>query len=261
MSVARSDEHARRRLGAVALVLLGAAIVSGCSTTQDEAARLQLNSARIRAESHEVVHSAGHRLRVSRVSLLSSAHGSAFVVQVHNPGGASIADLPISIGIRGSHGRRVTVNAKSSPADELTAYFDAHLPAVAAGANLTWVYTTKRSFAHGARPFALVGGRPSPAVSSAGKGRPPVIQARVVSRKSTGAGRGSVQISLRNTSSVPQYQLGIYAVGRHGARPVAAGELTVPHLGSHKTQSLSIPVIGSLAHAQLELAAVPTIDQ
>jgi hypothetical protein len=260
MSVARSDETRRRRLGAVALVLLGAAIVSGCSTTQDEAARLQLNSARIRtAEHHTVVRSAGDRLRVNRVSLVSSPHGSAFVVEVRNPGAASVADLPISVGIRGRHHAQVAVNAKPG-ADELTDYFDAHLPAVPAGASLTWVYSTKRSFAHGARPFALVGGRPSPAVSSAGKGRPPVISARVVKPVSLGDGRGRVRISLHNTSSVPQYQLGIYAVGRRGARPVAAGELTVPHLGSHKTQSLSIPVIGSLAHAQVELAAVPTID-
>jgi hypothetical protein len=247
----------RRRLGAVALVLLGAAIVSGCSTTQDEAARLQLNSARIRvAEKRTVVHSAGHRVRVSRVSLVSSVDGSAFVVEVRNTGTASVADLPISVGVRG----RVPVNAKPDPADELTAYPEAHLPAVPAGASLTWVYATKHSFAHGARPFALVGERPSPAVTAAGKGRPPVISARVVKQVSLGDGHGEVRVSLHNTSTVPQYQLGIYAVGRRAGDPVAAGELTVPHLGSHKTQSLSVPVIGSLAHAQFELAAVPTID-
>jgi hypothetical protein len=48
------------------LLLIAGAAVSGCSTTQDEAARLQLNSARIRAaEVRTVVRTAGARLRVT----------------------------------------------------------------------------------------------------------------------------------------------------------------------------------------------------
>jgi hypothetical protein len=258
--VARSDDALRRRLGLVALGIAGAAVVSGCSTTQDEAARLQLNAARIRAaEKHAVVRTAGHRLRVDRVSLVSSGHGSAFVVSVRNPGQASVADLPITVGVHQSGRGAVAVNRHSS--DVLESYYDAHLPQVAAGQSVTWVYATPRSFPHGARPFARVGGRPSPAVTRVGEGTPPVLDVTLLSQHAQGAGRGQVRISLHNTSTVPQYQLRIYAVARAGARTVAGGEQTVPELGSHATQTVTVPVVGSLAHARVQLAAIPTINQ
>jgi hypothetical protein len=259
--VARSDDRTgRRRLYGLAGLLTAVAAVSGCSTTQDEAARLQLNSARIRAsERHTVVHTAGRRLRVEHVSLISGPHGgSAFVVEVRNPGPRAIGDLPISIGVRRRHHARIDVNAHS--AQELS-YFASHLPTVGAGDSLTWVYTTNRSLPRGARPFALVGDRPSPAVTRVGAGTPPVIAARVLSRSPAGHGRSRLKISLHNTTTVPQYQLQVYAVGRRGDRALAAGALTVPHLGSHRTETASLPVIGPLAHVHLELAVHPTTFQ
>jgi hypothetical protein len=244
----------------VVLGIAGAAVVSGCSTTQDEAARLQLNASRIRAaEKGAVVRTAGHRVRVDRVWLVSTGHGSAFVVSVRNPADASVADLPITVGVRDAGRGPVAVNTHSS--DLLESYYDAHLPQVAAGGSVTWVYATGESFPRGARPFARVGGRPSPAVTRVGEGTPPVLDVTVLSRHAQGAGRGQVRISLHNTSTVPQYQLRIYAVAHAGARTVAAGELTVPHLGSHATQTLSVPVVGSLAHTRLQLTAIPTLNR
>jgi hypothetical protein len=239
------------------LLLIAGAGVSGCSTTQDEAARLQLNSARIRAaEVRTVVHTAGARLRVSRLSAISDSRGTAFVVHVRNAGDRAIADLPISIGVREPRRGRVYLNATSS--QELS-YFGSHLPTVAAGQSLTWIYTTPHAIGRRARPFALVGDRPDPAVTRAGEGTSPVIRARTLSTTSAGGGGSRLRISLHNTSSVPQYQLQVYAVGLRGRRAVAAGELTVPHLGSHRTESLTLPIIGPLAHVRLELAAVATI--
>jgi hypothetical protein len=258
--VARSDDATGRRrltfLGALLIVGVG---VSGCSTTQDEAARLQLNAARIRsAETRTVVRVAGHRLRVARLSVLSDSRGSAFVVQLRNLGDQAVADLPISVGVREPHRGRVFLNATSS--QELS-YFDAHVPTVAAGRMLNWVYTTSRSVGRHAQPFALVGDRPSPVPTRADEGTPPIIRTRVLSRESAGGGQSRLRLSLRNTSSVPQYQLQVYAIGIRGRRAVAAGELTVPHLGSHRTEALTFSVIGPLTHVRLELAAVPTIFQ
>jgi hypothetical protein len=241
------------------LLLIAGAAVSGCSTTQDEAARLQLNSARIRAaEVRTVVRTAGARLRVTRLSVLSDSRGTAFVVQVRNAGARAVADLPISIGVREPHRGRVYLNATSS--QELS-YFDSHLPAVAAGQSLTWVYTINRTFGRPTQPFALVGDTSTPVVTRAGEGTPPVIHVRAISRMAAAGGGSRLRVSLHNTSSVPQYQLPVFAVGVRGRREVAAGELTVPHLGSHRTESLTFSVIGPLAHVRLELAATPTIAQ
>jgi hypothetical protein len=260
--VARSDDvrRGRRWLGAGLVVGL-AAVVSGCATTQDEAARLQLNSARIRvAETHTVVRTPGRRVRVTRVSLVSSGRGSAIVVAVHNPGTAAIGDLPISVGVREPHRGRVALNSRPGANPELT-YYSSHLPTVPAGGSLTWVYSTSHRLSRGAHPYALVGDRPAPAVTRTGSGRPPQIEARLVSHRATGPGAGRLQISLHNPTSVPQYQLQVYAVGRRAGREVAAGAVTVPHLGSHRTEAFALPVIGRLAHASLELSAVSTIDQ
>ena len=179
-------------------------------------------------------------------------------MRVRNPGDRAVADLPISIGLREPHRGRVYLNAISS--QELS-YFDSHLPSVAAGQSLTWVYTTPRRFDHPIRPFALVGATPAPVVTRAGEGTPPVIHVHALASRSQGGGESRVRISLHNSSSVPQYQLPVYSLGIRGRREVTAGEVTVPHLGSHRTESLTFSVIGPLAHVRLELTAVPTTFQ
>ena len=71
-----------------------------------------------------------------------------------------MSDLPISVGVRVNGKRPIYLN-RQSPAE--LSYFAAHLPVVAAGGTLTWVYTTDRRLPGHARPFALVGGtRPTP---------------------------------------------------------------------------------------------------
>ncbi|MGO9885209.1 MAG: hypothetical protein ACLPV4_19610, partial [Solirubrobacteraceae bacterium] len=111
--------------GTLALVAVGC-LVAGCSTTMEEAARLQLNSARIRvSETGTRVTVAGHAVRVSRVSLVSGPAATAFVVVVRNESHTQVSDLPISVGVRTGRGRLVYFNAR--PGFEYS-YFDAHLP-------------------------------------------------------------------------------------------------------------------------------------
>jgi hypothetical protein len=243
MSPARSASS----LGAGLVI---AAALTGCATTMQEAARLQLNAARIRAsEVATHVRSAGAAVQIVRVARVSAAGRTAFIVEIRNPGRRAIADLPISVGVRAGHGRRIDVNALS-PAED--SYFDAHLPGIGAGDTLTWVYTTPRRLPRGARPFALVGARPDPPVTAAGS--VPVVRVR------TGATRGSrLAVTLRNLSSVPQYQLQVYAVARSGRRYLGAGHLTVPHLGSQSTETVRVPFVGTLGGAPPAVEARPTI--
>jgi hypothetical protein len=237
------------------LAAMGAVVtLAGCATTQDEAARLQLNSARIRAaEQKTVVRSAGSAVAVSAVSLLSSPGAHTFVVTVHNRQSSAVTDLPISVGVSSRGHRRVDLNAHST--QELS-YYDSHLPRIAAGSSLTWVFTTTTKLPSGAHPFALVGARPSPAASAGVTA--PTIAARVTSTQRTRNG-ALLEVTLRNSSTIPQYQMPIYAVAERGGRFVAAGELIVPHLGSQKTLSVRVPVRGLLSDARLNVAALPAI--
>jgi hypothetical protein len=230
--------------------------LAGCATTQDEAARLQLNSSRIRtSELPTIVRSAGSAVAVSDVSMISTPGTHTFVVTVRNSRASAVTDLPISVGVSVRGHRRIYLNSRSG--QELTAYFDAHLPRIAANSSLTWVFDTTRSLPPKSRPFALVGARPSPAVGESSTA--PTIGAHITGTQAASRGREWLELTLHNGSSVPQYQLPVYAVARRGRRTVAAGDLIVPHLGTHKSLSLRLPIQGSLQHARLDVAALPTI--
>jgi hypothetical protein len=242
-------------VGAAGVVAAAGAVVAGCSTTQQEATRLQLNSARIRAsEVPTRVTAAGHTVQVTRVALVPGQSGTAFVVQIHNPAARAVSDLPISVGVRAGHKSRF-LNAQS-PSE--FSYYDAHLPVIAAGGTLTWVYATGRRLPAHALPFATVGAVPS--LPSPRTVRLPMIRASVSPASAQAAlARSPLAIALHNESSIPQYQLQIYAYARHGNRYVAAGTVTVPHLGSQAHQTTQLALLGDLTNAHLEIEALPTI--
>ncbi|HEY5189268.1 MAG TPA: hypothetical protein VII87_09560 [Solirubrobacteraceae bacterium] len=256
--MARSASHrtrATRVFGAAAVAALAGAIVAGCSTTQEEAARLQLNSARIRASQAPTrVTVAGNTVQVARLALVPGRSGTAFVVQVHNPGTRAVSDLPISVGVREGHKRRfLNVQSQSE-----FSYYEAHLPVIAAGATLTWVYASGRRLSRHARPFVAIGAAPS--VPSPRTARLPVIRASVSRPTAAGAAaRSPLAIVLHNESAIPQYQLQIYAYAEQGHRYVAAGNVTVAHLGSLARQTATLPLLGDPINARLEVEALPTI--
>ena len=256
--MARSaSQRATRGLGAVALIVAAAGL-GGCATTQQEASRLQLNSARIRAsEIPTRVAVSGKTVRITRVALVPGRGGTAFVVQVHNAGARPVSDLPISVGVRVGHRPPRYLNVKS-PSE--FSYFDAHLPAVAAGGTLTWVYATARRLPGRARPFAMVGAVPS--VTAKPAGHLPVILAGVapaLGHDAANASGSGLAVVLHNLSAIPQYQLQVYAYALSGDRYVAAGNLTVLHLGSQARQTSKVALLGRVNHARLQIEALPTI--
>lgn len=258
---ASSQTHGGALVSLVALVAAGS--LAGCSTTQQEAARLQLNAARIRAgEAGTRVTVPGRTVRVTRVALVAGGGQTAFVVEVRNPAPRAVSDLPISVGVRVAGRPAIYLNTQSGLE---YFYFDAHLPAVPAKGTLTWVYIADRRLPAGATPFAVVGGEPSPP-AAAGPGRLPVIRATVhVPARPPSAGptsrTASLTVTLRNLSSVPQYQLPVYAVAQIAGRYVAAGNLTVVHLGSQSTKTLQLDLLGNLDDAPVQVEALPTIFQ
>jgi hypothetical protein len=249
--VARSVRCSKRATGVGCTVVAAGIAVAGCATTQQEAVRLRLNSARIRVSQHPTkVKVAGRALRVKNVALVRGRSGSAIVVRLHNPGRRTVSDLPISVGIRKGAVRQRPLNARST--SELS-YFDAHVPVIAPGRTVTWVYATSRHVPAGARPYAVVGARPSvraPRVSAA-----PVINA-IAAGAPTGA---HVAVTLHSQTSIPQYQLQVYAVARHGRRYVVAGALTVPHLGGGGTHTVQVPLLGPPGQGRLRLEALPAM--
>lgn len=245
-----SDHGSTARI-ALAVALGGTAVaLTGCATTQERAARLRLNADRIRASQTSTrVTASRSRLIVTGLAVVAAGRRAAFAVTVHNPTRAAVSDLPISVGYRRGQ-RRTYLNADSDGA-----YFAAHLPAIAAGHSLTWVYAAARAVPHGARPFALVGGRS--AVPHSVRSHPPRIE--VAARP--GRPGAPLVATVRNLSSIPQYQLPIYAVARRGRRTVAAGTTTVAELGGGARRTVRLRLLGRHAIRDVRLQAPATILQ
>jgi hypothetical protein len=230
-------------------VLAAAGGLTGCVSTQQKAARLRVNSERILASQNTTrVTAAGGAVNVERIALVRSGRRTAFAVTVENPGPDPVSDLPISVGYHLGRGRPIYLNTGSDGG-----YFDAHLPAVAARGSLIWVYTAGRELPPRARPFAVVGARPSvrgTAVTSA-----PAIRAAA----RDGDGRNPVQVAVRNLSGVPQFQLPVYVIAQRDGRTVAAGNASVPELAGGASQTLRLQLVGRTARSQVAVEAPPTI--
>ncbi len=229
--------------------VLALTALAGCATTQQEATRLQLNSARIRASQFAVrVHRRNPDVRVATVQLLQGKNRTAVVVRLRNLAGRALTDLPVSVGVVAPHGVKRLLNAKAG-----IDYFDTHLSAIGPRAQLNWVFTTHGTLPAHARPFAYVG-LPTPGFSSA-QGLP-LISARADAGADTGR---LLRMTVRNGSGVPQYQLQVYATvgGRHGY--LAAGKATIAHLATGASTSLEMTLLGNATKATPALQAPPTI--
>jgi hypothetical protein len=241
------------RCVAVATGALALAVpLAGCTTTQHEAQRVQLDSARLRAALKSTrVTAANATVEPTSVATVTAGGRTAFVITVRNGGRKAVTDLPISVGYERADGTRAFLNAAVN-----LNYFQAHLPMIAAGSSLTWVYTvSSHALPPRARLFAVVGRRPAP----------PALLTETNIRIQLHVGHvtasNSVTVHLDNPSGAPQYQLQVYAYARQGSRYVAAGNLTVADLGAGSRQRVKVPLVSVVPSANLHVEAIPTILQ
>lgn len=242
----------RPRIGTAIVATLALGTLAGCATTQQEAARLRLNGARLRASQVGLrVRTSNPDVQIDGLSIVSGGGGSAVVVRVRNLAGHAISDLPISVGLIEQRDKRVYLN----DAADLD-YFQTHLPAIASRATLTWVFTTARQLSTQSRLFADVGR--APAVPLPRRLLLPGIVVESAQPLET-LGGDELRLNVRNPSSVPQYQLGVYAIAQRDGRYTAAGQATIEHLGTGSSAELSVRLFGKPAHATVALEAPPTI--
>lgn len=244
-----AERGALRRLALTAtLVLAAAGPLAGCTTTQHEAQRVQLDSARERAAQLVTkVETQSAVVHASAVDTVAANGKTAFIVTVANSGRRAVSDLPILVGYTLPAGSRVYLNDQAG-----LNYFQAHLPAIFPGHPHVWIYTVRRSLPAGARPFAEVGAKPSVGART---------DEHVSLQASFARSGGVLHLKLDNPTSVPQYQLQVYAFARSGDRYVAAGNQTVTDLGAGSQQKLTLPLVGQPDGGRIQLDVVPTILQ
>jgi len=254
-SICAGGHGARRPRGLPSLctataLLLTAGLLAGCTTTQHEAQRMQIDSARERAAVLTTkVTTPNPLVSASVTGAVVQGGKTALIVSVHNAGRKAVTDLPISVGYSLPGRPRVYLNAASG-----LDYFAAHLPAIFAGRSRIWVYTADRTLPKGARLFALVGDKPSvPAL---------LTDTDVQLRLQWGSDGGNqLDVQLENPSSVPQYQLQVYAYAKRDGHYIAAGNATVTDLGAGSHQKLTLPLVGATQGATVQIEAIPTILQ
>jgi hypothetical protein len=245
----KGAETARIVCTATAL-LVSAGMLAGCTTTQHEAQRMQVDSARERAAQLTTkVTSANPLVTASVTATVAQGRKTALIVSVHNAGRTGVTDLPISLGYTLPRTRRVYLNATAG-----LNYFEAHLPAIFAGRSRVWVFTADRVLPKRARLFALVGRKASVPAS--------LTETDVhIKLRVAGTRAGELRVGLQNPTSVPQYQLQVYAYARRAGRYVAAGNATVTDLGAGSQQNLTLPLVGASQGATVRVVAIPTILQ
>ncbi len=211
---------------------------------------MQLESARQRAALRPTrVTVANPAVAATKVATVVANGRTAFVVTIRNSGSEAVTDLPISVGYGNANGSLVYLNASTN-----LNYFEAHLPAIAAHHQLMWVYTATRSLPHGTSPFARIGIRPTPPAQRTD------TDVRIGVKYGYSPRSSSVIVDLNNPTSVPQYQLQLYAYGRRDSRYVAAGNATVADLGAGSQQRVRLELTGAPS-AKLLVKAIPTILQ
>ena len=244
MSAARSVSCVMTALALTAL--------TGCDSTQQQAARARLKAMRFLAStSPTIVRGHGPDVTVAGVTLLRGTTGGAIAVRLRSNTAHPLNDLPISVGIVGRAGRRVYLNAAAN-----VDYFKTHLASIGTRGTVTWVYTTARELPASATPFAVVGARPT--VPATRVGALPQIEVAPAQPPARGS---LLRVTVTNASAVPQYQLQVYALGLDRGRYVAAGRTTIGELGTGSSETVALTLLGDPRATSVKLEALPTMFQ
>jgi len=246
MSVARSAD--RRRLG----IVLGALVLTaltGCETTQQKSARIEVQDDRVLAAQQPVrVVRADSEISVLGVAIVRGSGHVAIAVRLRNDGARPLSDLPISVGVRTRSGRTTYLNGTAN-----LPYFETHIGAVAPGTPTTWVFTGRGAAAPAGAPFALVG---APAFTVAGT---PATLPDISAALDTARAGDDVSATITNHSGIPQYTLAVYASARAGGRVLAAGQAAVAQLDPGASATVAIPLVGDRGASSVQLDAPPTL--
>jgi hypothetical protein len=174
-------------------------------------------------------------------------------VRLQNLTARPLTDLPISVGLRGPGNRKTYLNRTAG-----IAYYDTHIPALAANATADWVLPIPRTAAKRltkatGRPFADVGFASEPPSTQVAQ----LPQIAVRQRDTNGLAR--LRLRLANHSGLPQYGIQVYAVATHEGRYVAAGRASIDDLGAGASSTVRLTLLGKPRRGSVQLSAPPTI--
>jgi hypothetical protein len=235
------------RTGALALGITAAVSVAGChTTTQETSARLAVKSERVLARSKPVdLGKPSRELKLVGTSVTGERPDQSVVATFRNTSDHPVNDIPVGVGVRGASSTPQFVNLGRG-----TPYFQSHIPAVAPGAVFTFVYRTRKPLPEGT-PVVQAGTPTDPPTTAQS-----LPQLEVSSRPGA---KGTAMVKLENPTSIPQYDMEIYAAASRDGRVVAAGAASLDFLNGGASERLRVPLTGDGKGARIQVFAPPTI--
>ena len=221
------------RRSAALLTLLAAIALAGCESTEQESAKIAKRLGHQRASAAVTkIKGANSSVRIVSAQIVSSAGGTAAVLELSNSSSHAQADIPILITVYDAAGKAVYSNStvgESSPSGELSLL----------GAHATVWWVDSNVLASGGTPVRVVVKIGAPTAS-------PPAQSLSASRLASGSNFVGPFISgsASNSSAAAETDVTVYAVALAGARVVAAGQSLIPSLPAHGSASFQVNVDG-----------------
>jgi hypothetical protein len=246
--------HSARKAAYVTALLAASWSASGCAitTTQEKDARLAVKAERTVFNAKRIKF--GHApdgVKILGTSIVRSKGGTAIAVDVRNDSANPVNDLPLAVGVQ-SDGKKQYLNLERG-----TSYFEAHIPSLAAGAETTWVFSSKKEVPAG-EPFARFGEAADPPLTVA-ESLPSLEVTQTLHNSAKGGPK--VDVEVVNDSDIPQYEIQLYAWAKDGDQLRAAGTAKVSELDGGDSATVHMTLDGDPGKAPLEVSAPPTIFQ
>ncbi|MGI8439375.1 MAG: hypothetical protein ACR2NV_04095 [Thermoleophilaceae bacterium] len=235
----------------LALSLCATLLVTGCTSTQDKAAKLRAQGSAASGQKGLEVKRQNPNVSVGTTKVIQDENGTAAVVELENKTRRDFASVPVSLEVLGAKRKPVFKNDAAGLEPSLVS-----TSLLRGGESLLWVndqVAVGQEIGSKARTArAKVGMPTAPPPKSIPKLS--VSSPRLVKDPVSGDfARGNVT----NRSKVEQQKLIIYAVARKGGRIVAAGKGGIDRLPAKGRRLYRIFFIGKPAGAELELSAPP----
>ena len=231
------------------LALCACLLLAGCESTQDKSARLERQGAgALEQEKGVVVSRQSRDVKILSTDVIQDENGTAAVVRIRNTGRSALAQVPVSIDVRGAGaGRSLFRNDDAGLEPTLV-----RVPLLRAGEEFEWV-----------NDQVAVAGKPGEVRAKVGnarqvhRGLPRVTVTRPRLEQDPVSGAAAVGF-VANRSKVEQRKLVVFAVARKRGRVVAAGRAQINRLKPGKRGRYTVFFIGNPRGARISLEAPPT---
>ena len=223
-------------------------VLPACESTQDTSARLERQGGGALREKGVVVTRQNPDVQVVSTSAVQDENGTAVVVRLRNTGRRALAQVPVTVDVRGRG--RETLFRNDDPGLEPTLV---RVPLLRSGQEFAWVNDQVTAAGKPQDVKAKVGN--ATAVATNGLPRVTVTPPRLEQDPVSGVAATGF---AANRSRVEQRKLVIFAVARKGSRIVAAGRAQIPRLKPGKRARYSVFFIGDPRGAKVAVAAPPT---